>query len=139
MAAILIFKCTEGAGVYSCKMAARDVKPSISTILRKNRRLWTVYSYRVIKKTSNNFIREHYPLSCFGHFCRYCMKTWKSWTNFFKFQYTCILQHNLRSSNDEKLKIPHYNLRSCVFIQLFIDRFGKLRYPRHLFGTPYQR
>ena len=50
MAAILILKCTEGVGVgdytkfwHSCKMAACIAKPSISTILRKNRGLWTVY------------------------------------------------------------------------------------------------
>ena len=54
--AILIFKCTEGAGVgnYSprplgsfdtnARWVARNAKLSISTILRKNRGVWTVYS-----------------------------------------------------------------------------------------------
>ena len=51
---ILIFKCTEGAGVGDyrfgrwgggglCRLAARNRKRSISMILRKNRGLWTVY------------------------------------------------------------------------------------------------
>ena len=45
MAAILIFKCKEGAGVGgSCKMAARNAKRSMSTILQENRGLWTVYA-----------------------------------------------------------------------------------------------
>ena len=53
MTAILIFKCTEGAGAgdYSFRGrwaltqdAARNAKRSISTILRKNRGLWTVYA-----------------------------------------------------------------------------------------------
>ena len=78
MAAILTFKCTEGAGVedYSSMrggwgansrflpnrlrpykvvltlmqdgLAARNAKRSISTILQKNRGLWTVYKFRFL-------------------------------------------------------------------------------------------
>ena len=52
--AILILKCTEGAGVGDyprplgsfdthARWVARNAKLSVSMILRKNRRLWTVY------------------------------------------------------------------------------------------------
>ena len=54
--AILILKCTEGAGVGDygplgsfdthARWVARNAKLSISMILRKNRRLWTVYVVR---------------------------------------------------------------------------------------------
>ena len=75
MAATLTFKCTEGAGVedYSSMggansrllpnrlrpykvvltlmqdgLAARNAKRSISTILQKNKGLWTVYKFRFL-------------------------------------------------------------------------------------------
>ena len=65
--AILIFKCTEGAGVgdyssrfwHSCEMATRNAERSISTILRKNRGLWTVYKWKADEEVNPILYNPH--------------------------------------------------------------------------------